>query len=30
VTARERFSIAIATRRVESLYEELLSSASSR
>jgi L-malate glycosyltransferase len=29
-TARERFSIAIATRRVESLYEELLSSANSR
>jgi glycosyltransferase involved in cell wall biosynthesis len=29
-TARERFSIAIAARRVEGLYEELLSSASSR
>ena len=29
-TARERFSIAIATRRMESLYEELLSSANSR
>jgi L-malate glycosyltransferase len=29
-TARERFSIAIAARRVESLYEALLSSASSR
>jgi L-malate glycosyltransferase len=29
-TARQRFSIAIATRRVESLYEDLLSSANSR
>lgn len=29
-TARERFSIGIATRRVESLYADLLSSASSR
>jgi len=29
-TARQRFSIAVSTRRVESLYEELLSSANSR